>query len=92
MIQFLFDDYGNITPLQLDANDKMMKEQWDPSAPIIYMFSKIQDGVDNSDTGNAPHTVNQVLDMAFNHVFRTGAMQNMCERWTSLVQTNKTWC
>jgi hypothetical protein len=27
MIQFLFDAYGNITPLQLDANDKMMKEQ-----------------------------------------------------------------
>jgi hypothetical protein len=27
MIQFLFDAYGNITPLQLDANDKMMKEK-----------------------------------------------------------------
>jgi hypothetical protein len=26
MIQFLFDAYGNIAPLQLDANDKMMKE------------------------------------------------------------------
>jgi hypothetical protein len=31
MIQFLFDAYGNITPLQLDANDKMMKEHWDPA-------------------------------------------------------------
>jgi hypothetical protein len=38
MIQFLFDAYGNITPLQLDANDKMTKEQWDPSTPIIYLF------------------------------------------------------
>jgi hypothetical protein len=27
MLQFLFDAYGNITHLQLDANDNMMKEQ-----------------------------------------------------------------
>jgi hypothetical protein len=41
MIQFLSDDYGNITPLQLDENDKMMKEQWYPSTPILYLLSKI---------------------------------------------------
>jgi hypothetical protein len=41
MIQFIFNSYGNITLLQLDANDKMMKEQWDPSTPIIYLFAKI---------------------------------------------------
>jgi hypothetical protein len=27
MIQFLFNSYEKITPLQLDANEKMMKEQ-----------------------------------------------------------------
>jgi hypothetical protein len=69
MIQFLFDAYGNITPLQLDANDKLMKEQLDPLIPIIYLFSKIQDGVNNAYTGNTPCTVNQVLAIAFNHVF-----------------------
>jgi hypothetical protein len=84
VIQFLFDAYINITPLQLDANDKMMKEQWDPSTPIIYLFSKIQDGVDKADMGNAPYTVNQVLVIAFNHVFLNDTMQSACERWTSL--------
>jgi hypothetical protein len=44
MIQFLFDVYCNITPLQLDVNDKIMKEQWDQSTPIIYLFLKIQEG------------------------------------------------
>jgi hypothetical protein len=74
MLQYLFNAYGNITPQQLDVNEKMMKEQWDPSTPIIYLFSKIQDGVDKADAGNAPYTVNQVLAIAFNHVFRTGTM------------------
>jgi hypothetical protein len=46
MLQYLFNAYGNITPQQLDVNDKMMKEKSDPSTPIIYLFSKIQDGVD----------------------------------------------
>jgi hypothetical protein len=67
----MFNAYGNITPLQLDANDTMMKEQWDPSTPIIYLFSKIQDGVDKADADNAPYTVHQVLAIAFNHIFRT---------------------
>jgi hypothetical protein len=44
MIQFLFNPYGNITPLQLDANYKIMKEQWDPSNPIIYLFAKKSGG------------------------------------------------
>jgi hypothetical protein len=69
----------------------MMKEKWDPSTPIIYLFSRIQDGVDKADAGNAPYTVNQVLAIAFNHLFRTGIMQSACERWTALPAMNKTW-
>jgi hypothetical protein len=91
IIQFIFNSYDSITLLQLDANDKMMKEQWDPSTPIIYLFAKIHEGFDKADAGNAPYTVNQVLAITFNNVFRTGTMQNACERWTSLNPTNKTW-
>jgi hypothetical protein len=91
MQQYLFNSYGNITPQQLDVNDKMIKEKWDPSTPIIYLFSKIQDGLDKADAGNAPYTVNQVLKIAFHHVFRTGIMQSAREQWTSLPPMNKTW-
>jgi hypothetical protein len=71
MIQYLFKAYGNITPLQLDANATIMKEQWDPSTLVIYLFSRIHDGVDKADAGNAPYTVNHVLAISFNHIFRT---------------------
>jgi uncharacterized membrane-anchored protein YhcB (DUF1043 family) len=91
MLKYLFNAYGNITPHKLDVNDKMMKEKWDPSTPIIYLFSKIQDGVDKADAGNAPYTVNQVLAITFNHVFHTGTMQSACERWTALAPMKKTW-
>jgi hypothetical protein len=91
MLHNLFNAYGNITPQHIDVNYKMMKEQWDPSTPIIYLFSTIQDGVDRADSGNAPYTVNQVLAIAFNHVLRTGTMQSACERWTALAPMNKTW-
>jgi hypothetical protein len=91
MLHYLFNAYGNITPQQLDVNDKMMKEQWDPSTPIIYLFSKIQDGVDKADAGSAPYTVNQVLAISFNHVSRTCIMQSACKRWTSLPPMNKTF-
>jgi hypothetical protein len=74
MLQYMFNTYGNINPLQLDFNDTMMKEKWDRSTLIIYLFSKIQDGVDKADAGNYPYTVNQILAIAFNHVFQTGIM------------------
>jgi hypothetical protein len=41
MLQYLCNACGNLTPQQLDVNDKMVKEQWYPSTPIIYFFSKI---------------------------------------------------
>jgi hypothetical protein len=65
MLHYLFNAYGNIIPLKLDATDTMMKEQWDPSTSIIYLFSRIQDGVDKSDAGDASYTVNQVLTITF---------------------------
>jgi hypothetical protein len=91
MLQYLFNAYGNSILLQLDANETMMKEQWDPSTPIIYHFSRIQDGVDKADAGNALYTVNQVLAIAFNHVFRNDTIQSACERWSSPPPMNKTW-
>jgi hypothetical protein len=69
----------------------MMKEQWDPLTPIIYLFAKIQEGVDKADARNALYKVNQVLTIALNHAFCTGTMKNACERWTSLKPTNKMW-
>jgi hypothetical protein len=63
MIHFLFNEYRNITPLQLDANGKMTKEQWDPLTPITCLLSEIQDGFDKADAGNAPYTVNQVCSI-----------------------------
>jgi hypothetical protein len=69
MRQYIFNAYGNITPLQLDSKDTTMKEQWYPSTPIIYLFSKIQDGLDKADTVNAPYNVNHILAIACDHVF-----------------------
>jgi hypothetical protein len=91
MLQYLCNAYGNIMPQKPDVNDRMMKDQWDPSTPIIYLFSKIQGGVDKADAGNASYTVSQVLAIAFNHMFRNGTIHSACERCTALAPMNKTW-
>jgi hypothetical protein len=75
MFHYLFNAYGNITPLRLDDNDTMMKEHWDAATPIIYLFSKNQDGVYKTDAGNVPYTIKRVLVITFNHVFCLNAPQ-----------------
>jgi hypothetical protein len=47
--------------------------------------------VGKADAGNAPYTVNQVLTIAFNHVFSTGTTQSAYGCWTSLPPMNQTW-
>jgi hypothetical protein len=42
LIQYLFDEYGDITPLDLRANAKHLNEEWDPNQPIQTLFSQIK--------------------------------------------------
>jgi hypothetical protein len=42
LIQYLFDKYGDMTPLDLRANAKHLNEEWDPNQPIQTLFSQIK--------------------------------------------------
>ena len=58
ILQHLFDNYSNITPLELEDNDTKMRATWDPNSPFDCLVKQIEDGQDYADDGGQPYTVN----------------------------------
>jgi hypothetical protein len=42
LIQYHFDEYGDITPINLQANAKRLDEDWDPNQPVQTLYSRIK--------------------------------------------------
>ena len=64
ILQHLFDNYGNITPLELEDNDTKMRATWDPNSPFDCLIQQVEDGQDYADDGGQPYTAEQLLRIA----------------------------
>ena len=79
ILQHLFDNYGNITPLELEDNDTKMRATWDPNSPFDCLVKQIEDGQDYADDGGQPYTAEQLLCIAYTLVFKTGLYFEDCK-------------
>jgi hypothetical protein len=51
MLDHLFDNYGNITAVDLEINFENMRRSWDPQQPVESLLKQIQDYADYSEAG-----------------------------------------
>ena len=45
-MEFLLQNYRNITQYDIEDNDKKLKEKWDANTPIEMLFNQIEDAQD----------------------------------------------
>ena len=88
ILQHLFDNYGNITPLELEDNNTKMR---DPNTPFDCLVKQIKDGQDYADDGGQPYTAEQLLCVAYTLVFKTGLYFEDCKTWNARPATQHTW-
>ena len=55
MIQYLYDNYGVITPEELEENDKRMREAYDTTKSIENLFEQVEGVVEYADAGSATY-------------------------------------
>ena len=91
IIDYLFDNYGQITPQQLKANHDDFTKAWDPSTPFESIINQIEDTVEYAAQGQAPFTEEQVLNNAYNLIFQTGMFERDCLDWVRKRADDKTW-
>ena len=91
ILHHLFENYGNITPLELEDNNTKMRLNWDPNSPFDCLIKQIEDGQDYTEDGGQPYTTEQLLHIAYTLVFKTGLYFEECKQWNTCLATEKTW-
>ena len=90
ILEFLFQNYGNITQYDIEDNDKKLKEKWDANSPIEMLFDQIKEAQDFASAAGQPYTNNQLPTMAYNLVYATGLFFDDCKAWNCLPANQKT--
>ena len=72
IIRHLLDTYANITTPDLEKNTARMQTAWDPNEPPEVLFHQVQEGVAYADHGKTPFTPEQIVNMGYTLVFKTG--------------------
>ncbi len=91
MLNFLFTNYGRISPLDLQANSDRMRTAWDPTTPFELLIDQIEECTDLADAGNAAYTATQILNAAYTLVFNTGHFFEDTKGWNQKPVAEKTW-
>ena len=90
ILEFLFQNYRNITQYNIEDNDKKLKEKWDTNTPIEMLFDQIEDTQDFAAAAGQPYTNNQLLTTAYNLIYATGLFFDNCKAWNRLPPNQKT--
>eukprot|EP00957_Ditylum_brightwellii_P093612 7128437-Ditylum_brightwellii.AAC.1 len=91
LLQHLYDNYGQLTPTQLTANDKEMRADYDPTTLIEKYIAKIKKCMDIAANGGAPYSQEQILTLAFDAMCCTGRYNDKCITWEDMAPADKTW-
>ncbi len=91
MLAYLFRIYGKITPQALEANEKVFRQDWDPTSPFEILIDRIESAQEFATDGNQPFTAQQVLTQAYNHVYKTGLFFDDCKKWLQKPLHDRTW-
>ena len=91
LIQYLFDEFGDITPIDLRANAKRLDEEWDPNQPIQTLYSRIKEIQAYAQAGNRTFTDHQLVDAAYTIVYKTGTYYDDCDDWLDLPSNDQNW-
>ena len=92
ILEFLFQNYGNITQYDFEDNDKKLKEKQDANTPIEMLFDKIEDAQNYAASGQ-PYTNSELLTTAYNLVYTVytmGIFFDDCKAWNWLTANQKT--
>jgi hypothetical protein len=91
LLEHLFNNYGQLHPIDLIANANTMRTAWDPTAPVENLIAQIDDAIEFAASGNKGFTPEQILSNAYALVFDTDLYNEALEDWDILLAANQTW-
>ena len=91
LVTHLYRTYGQITPMDIDANDEKFKRPFDPAQPFETLIQQIEDAQEYADAGGNAYSAAQIVANAYSIMFRTGMFPDACRDWRKKTAATKTW-
>jgi hypothetical protein len=91
ILAHLYTNYAKITPANLDNTDRAIKQPCDVNQPIEVLYQQIEDAIEFSAVGQTPYLPEQVVNIAYQLVFRTRIFSDDCKIWKRHAAAYKTW-
>ena len=92
IIEYLFVNYGRLTPAQLHHEEQQLTEWiYDPVLPIVVVFNKIDDLLDLATAAGSPYSVQQIINFGYLILNKTGKFNQGIREWNRLLPAQKTW-
>jgi hypothetical protein len=90
ILTHLWDTWGTITQIELDANVLRMAAPWNPPTPIDKLFTQLDDGVRFATAGNDKPSDPTVIRLGYNLIHQTGLFEIPCRDWRNKPEAEKT--
>jgi hypothetical protein len=91
LLDHLYNNYGQISNVDLDENERKLKTKYDANLPIDTLFRQIETAAEFADAGGSPFTNRQIVNAALLLVFQTGAYADECKLWKRRPIIQQTW-
>ena len=92
ILQFLYDEYGRVTPQMLqDQETKLKNMAFDPTQPIDSLFTAIEELCDLAEAGGTPYTPAQCVNIAYVIINNTGCFTNAIREWIRKPTNQRSW-
>ena len=91
LLDYLYAEFGTISPAELDANLERMKTSWSPPTPIHALFRQLADGAAFAKAGHSIVADEYLTRIGYNIIFQNGQFDNACRDWRALSAAPKTF-
>ena len=75
----------------IEESEHNMKQQWSLLDPMVYLFDKIEEGLEFSVAANTPIPEGKVVNIAYPLILRTGGIEKLCEQWGNMQVGLNNW-
>jgi hypothetical protein len=90
LLDHLWETYGTITAVELEANIATMKEPWNTESPIQTVFTQLKDAIAFSRAGQDPISTATAIRAGYTIISDTGLFETSCREWRNTPVANHT--
>jgi len=91
ILQYLYDRYGELDEVDIEALDEKLATPFDPTEPFGDFIKNVEDIMEVAEAAGCPYTTSQILSKCFNLINKSGALSLGCREWKRKLSTDKTW-